>query len=307
MAFADGDHLRRVEHLNKMWDSLVPLSEFADRNFGIDDIFQDNDGKVMQQLTLLDFDNVHGREGNDGKDENGVEWEMKSVNINKTYSISTHHHLNTKIIEKYRKVPWTVAVYEGVNLMEIYAIHPKLLDDEYFIKWERIIVEAARELNNPKLNLDFIKANGLLVYKDKKLIKDPKSIYDAQFMKENTEFDFSTSKIRAIEEILGILDTRISLLTDGTYDKRVEEGEDIIEYAKEGIGFLKIIKRKQHLNICLKIKDFSNDEDLEPTKGKERFSYVQGFNKYNCKCRISNKKIPIDRQFELIIKSYNKL
>ena len=59
-------------------------------------------------------------ESNDAKDDKGKEYELKSVNVNLTKSFSTHHHLNPDIIEKYRKVGWIFAVYEGINLKKIY-------------------------------------------------------------------------------------------------------------------------------------------------------------------------------------------
>jgi hypothetical protein len=54
---------------------------------------------------------IPGREGNDAKDSNGNEFELKSVNIALTKSFSTHHHINPRIIEKYRQVDWIFAVY----------------------------------------------------------------------------------------------------------------------------------------------------------------------------------------------------
>ena len=69
---------------------------------GIDDIFQDNGGKLLQILLVTGLTNLPGREGNDAKDETGQEYELKSVNVLLTQSFSTQHHLNHKIIEKYR-------------------------------------------------------------------------------------------------------------------------------------------------------------------------------------------------------------
>ena len=51
---------------------------------GIDDIFQDNGGKILQILLLLNLRQLPGREGNDAIDESGNEYELKSVNIHKT-------------------------------------------------------------------------------------------------------------------------------------------------------------------------------------------------------------------------------
>ena len=54
------------------------------------------------------------REGNDARDENGREYELKSVNFALTQSFSTHHQLNPTILAKYRKVGWVFAIYEAI-------------------------------------------------------------------------------------------------------------------------------------------------------------------------------------------------
>lgn len=56
-----------------------------------------------------------GREGNDAKDASGAEFELKTVNVLKTKSFSTHHHLNPVILAKYRQVDWFFAIYEGMR------------------------------------------------------------------------------------------------------------------------------------------------------------------------------------------------
>ncbi len=68
-------------------------------NHGIDDIFQDNGGKLLQVLLITGLRILRGRLGNDAVDEDGVEYELKSVNADLTSSFSTHHHLNPTIGE----------------------------------------------------------------------------------------------------------------------------------------------------------------------------------------------------------------
>ena len=77
--------------LRELRPSIRRYQELATRH-GIDDIFQDNGGKILQALLLLGLTNIPGREGNDAVDNSGDEYEMKSVNINLTRSFSTHHH-----------------------------------------------------------------------------------------------------------------------------------------------------------------------------------------------------------------------
>jgi len=92
--------------LEKLWPAIQRYQDLATRH-GIDDIFQDNGGKLLQVLLLLGLTDIPGREGNDAVDKEGNEYELKSVNINLTRSFSTHHHMNPVIIAKYRKVDWS--------------------------------------------------------------------------------------------------------------------------------------------------------------------------------------------------------
>lgn len=106
-----------------------------------------------------------GREGNDAIDENGNEYELKSVNIKLTKSFSTHHHMNPVIIKKYKKVSWIFAVYEGIELIEIYKLNPSQLNP-YYKKWEtKWNADGKKDINNPKVPLSFVKENGELLYK----------------------------------------------------------------------------------------------------------------------------------------------
>src|SRR6185503_9184117 len=101
---------------------------------GINDIFQDNGGKLLQLLLITGLKIVPGREGNDAKDDDGAEYELKTVNILLTKSFSTHHHLNPTILAKYRSVDWYFAIYKGIEIQEIYRLAPTDLEP-YFTKW----------------------------------------------------------------------------------------------------------------------------------------------------------------------------
>jgi len=105
---------------------------------GIGDIFQDNGGKLLQALLILNLQCMSSREGNDAKDEDGDEYELKTVNVLLTQSFSTHHHLNPVILAKYRKVcAWYFSIYQGIELVEIYRIAPEKLEVDYFARWEK--------------------------------------------------------------------------------------------------------------------------------------------------------------------------
>ncbi len=56
---------------------------------GIADVFQDNGGKLLQIILLTGLRVMAGREGNDAVDDEGREYELKSVNRNLTQSFST--------------------------------------------------------------------------------------------------------------------------------------------------------------------------------------------------------------------------
>jgi hypothetical protein len=151
------------EKLQALLPSVRKLQKLASKH-GIDDIFQDNGGKILQILLLTGLTILGGREGNDAVDENGHEYELKSVNIRLTQSFSTHHHMNPKIIAKYRLVDWIFAVYDGIELVEIYPLTPKQIEP-YFEKWAtKWAVDGNKDINNPKIPLRYVRETGNLIY-----------------------------------------------------------------------------------------------------------------------------------------------
>ncbi len=145
---------------------------------GIDDIFQDNGGKLLQVLLLTGLQILPGREGNDAVDSDGNEYELKSVNVLLTKSFSTHHHMNPDIIDKYRQVHWIFAVYKGIEIQAIYELSPEDLEP-YYGKWETKWHEnGGKDLNNPKIPLKFVIEKGRLLFETGRLGRhpDPKAI-----------------------------------------------------------------------------------------------------------------------------------
>lgn len=148
-------------------DALMPYirryQELANKH-GINDIFQDNGGKLLQVILLTNLKTLPSREGNDAVDENGTEYELKSVNTLLTRSFSTHHHLNLVIIAKYRKVSWVFAVYEGIELVSIQRMESTTLEP-FFSKWEKKWHdEGGKDINNPKIPLTFVEQHGQIIY-----------------------------------------------------------------------------------------------------------------------------------------------
>ncbi len=131
---------------------------------GIDDIFQDNGGKLLQILLITGLRILPGRHGNDAVDENGVEYELKTVNSGLVKSFTTHHHLNPTILKKYRESQWIFAIYENIELISIYHLKPTDLEFPYFDRWERKWNDTGRDINNPKIPVRFVQKHGNLIY-----------------------------------------------------------------------------------------------------------------------------------------------
>jgi hypothetical protein len=149
--------------LTRLMPSIRELQCLASKH-GIDDIFQDNGGKILQILLCTGLTVLTGREGNDARDENGREYELKSVNIRLTQSFSTHHHMNPQIIAKYRQVDWVFAVYDGIELVEIYLLTPSQIEP-YFTRWaKKWVDDGNKDINNPKIPLKFVREAGKRVY-----------------------------------------------------------------------------------------------------------------------------------------------
>lgn len=157
-----------IEQLNELFPYIRKYQKLAEDTNGINDVFQDNGGKLLQVLLITGLNDIPGREGNDAVDSEGNEYELKSVNINLTKSFSTHHHMNPTIIAKYRKVDWVFAVYEGIELIEIHRLTPQDLE-YYYDKWEKKWkADGDKDINNPKIPLKYVRSNGNLVYQMEK-------------------------------------------------------------------------------------------------------------------------------------------
>lgn len=148
--------------LMELFPAIRKFQELATLH-GIHDIFQDNGGKILQVCLLLGLTALKSREGNDAVDDQGNEYELKSVNLKRTNQFTTHHHMNPVIIAKYRKVSWIFATYEGIEIKEIYLLTPAAMEP-FYQRWEKKWHEGGRDINNPKVPLTYVKANGQLLY-----------------------------------------------------------------------------------------------------------------------------------------------
>ena len=153
------DYARLLE----IWPAVQEYQALATKH-GIDDIFQDNGGKLLQVLLLMGLTILPGREGNDAVDASGREYELKSVNIELTKGFSTHHHMNPTIIAKYRQVPWVFAIYRHIALQAVYLLEPADLEF-YFTKWEqKWRADGGKDINNPKIPAVYVMERGKLLH-----------------------------------------------------------------------------------------------------------------------------------------------
>ena len=152
-----------VELLGKLFPAIRKYQKLAAKH-GINDIFQDNGGKLLQMLLILGLKIVPSREGNDAIDQDGNEYEFKSINIELTTGFSTHHHMNPTIIAKYRKVDWIFAIYKNIEIQAIYQLTPADLEP-FYSRWaKKWHAEGGKDINNPKIPLRYVVEKGELLH-----------------------------------------------------------------------------------------------------------------------------------------------
>jgi hypothetical protein len=155
-------HHKDKRKLDKVFPHLRWLQKLAIKH-GIPDIFQDNGGKYLQLALVTGLTLLKNREGNDAIDKTGREYELKTLNMDRVTSFTTHHHLNPTIIEKYRKVDWVFAVYRSIELETVYYMPAKALEP-FFAKWEAKWNLDRKDINNPKIPLKFVVEHGHKIF-----------------------------------------------------------------------------------------------------------------------------------------------
>lgn len=147
-------------------DALMPaIREYQAlaNKHGINDIFQDNGGKLLQVILTLGLTVLPGREGNDAVDELGLEYELKSINLDLTKSFSTHHHLNPAILAKYRRVDWVFAMYRGIELVCVHLLKPWQLEPWFAKQEAKWHAAGGKDINNPKIPVGYVLEHGILL------------------------------------------------------------------------------------------------------------------------------------------------
>ena len=151
------------ERFNELFPYVREYQKLASE-YNINDIFQDNGGKYLQLLMLLDLTTDGTREGNDAVDAEGKEYEIKTVNLDLQRQFTTHHHMNPTIIEKYRQVDWYFAAFQGIELKIIYKLGPHDMEP-FYEKWEaKWHADGGKDINNPKIPLKYVMQNGEVVW-----------------------------------------------------------------------------------------------------------------------------------------------
>ncbi|HEY5311439.1 MAG TPA: hypothetical protein VIK18_02930 [Pirellulales bacterium] len=148
--------------LDALFPHLRTLQALAAKH-GIRDIFQDNGGKYLQLALVTGLTLLKAREGNDAVDETGREYELKTLNADVVSSFTTHHHLNPVILAKYRKVDWVFAIYRSIELEAVYYMPVQCLEP-LFAQWEAKWNLTRKDINNPKIPLKFVVANGKKIF-----------------------------------------------------------------------------------------------------------------------------------------------
>lgn len=152
----------RYAEIEDLWPGVVKFQKLA-AQYGISDIFSDNGGKVAQLAIAVGLDIVPGRTGADAEDRMGNEYELKTIDLNKSAKgFTTNHHLNSHTIAKYRDRRFVFAMYEGITLMEAYLVLPPDMEPVY-ARWEAAL-HNRDHLNNPKIPIDYVRETGTVMY-----------------------------------------------------------------------------------------------------------------------------------------------
>lgn len=154
----------RNQELTDSFEGVQAYQRLAE-HYGIDDIFQDAGGKMLQILVRLGLDISPGRAGPDARDRSGNLYEIKTLDESKSNSSSftTNHHLTRATIEQYRKRKWIFGIYHGIELMELYMVNASDLE-VYFSHWEERLDKGKSHINNPKIPLRLVREVGELAY-----------------------------------------------------------------------------------------------------------------------------------------------
>lgn len=162
----------RIDNLLVLADEL---QQEADKH-NITHVFDDGGYRELLLLRMFGLTKLPGRHGDDGIDsETGYQYELKTVNLINTKGlrrrnpgITTCHHVNAEVIERYRKVRgFLIGVFHINTPARIYEVPTEHLE-LYFRAWEmRLLTERGlTHINNPKIKFGDVLKYGILHYHD---------------------------------------------------------------------------------------------------------------------------------------------
>lgn len=139
-------------------------------------VFDDGGYRELLLATLFDLRLHSGRHGDDAYDELSNNFELKTVNLVDTSGnlrikpgITTCHHVNQDIINRYRSLhAWLIGVFFVNEPVEIYEVSAEMLEP-YLKVWEEQL-KTTSHINNPKIRFDDIRKMGIKHYENKYLV-----------------------------------------------------------------------------------------------------------------------------------------
>lgn len=162
-----------VEHLIQIGTDLQRYATAA----GIHNVMTDNGYQELILLTMFGLKKLR-REGNDAVDDQGREYELKTVGRTNSdgrrktsLSVTTEHTMTNANIARYRAAHlWIIAIFNQSLPEAIYEVTPLALEP-YFKAWEARLDERDGDwrlirdhLNNPKIPMWFVEQHGLRVW-----------------------------------------------------------------------------------------------------------------------------------------------
>lgn len=141
-------------------------------------VFDDGGYRELLLVKMFGLTKIPGRHGDDGIDpETGYQYELKTVNLVDTSGnlrlkpgITTCHHVNHEIIERYRNVKgFLIGIFYINDPARIYEI-PTEVFEPYYSLWEnRLNTEKGlNHINNPKFHFEYVLEHGILHYHNEK-------------------------------------------------------------------------------------------------------------------------------------------
>lgn len=165
--------LKATKDITELLELAAKLQVHGTKN-EIVSVFDDGGYRELLMGQLFDLQLHKGRHGDDATDDEGNNYELKTVNLvdtsgrlRKKPGVTTCHHVNQEIIRRYRGLHgWIIGVFFVNEPVEIYELDPQFVA-AVLDGWEkRLNGEGITHINNPKLKFDDLRKHGILHYKN---------------------------------------------------------------------------------------------------------------------------------------------